>query len=361
MTDVSETQREADSASAWLVRMLVGTRGRIGSRTAINLLILALIWTGLALMTPRFLTVENLSNVLRQIAPIVIVGSFVTILMVSRAFDLSVGGVLALSASTAALLANEFGTVVAVGGAMLLGGVVGLLNAGLVVGIGLNALIATLATMYISRGSALLITGGIPIYQVPRDFTVIGQGYAWLIPVPVLIMFLVVGLMTVVERRTLLGQYAVATGSNPQAAHLAGVPTRATQAILFTLSGAAAGFAGAMTASRLGSGIPTAGVGFEFEVIVATVLGGTSLLGGEGTVIGMVLGALIVGSVNNGMNLLGVQSFWQTVVLGVVLVLAVSLDSALRSRARQLGMAIVRRRRPEPQAVPMSDEPPSRT
>jgi ribose/xylose/arabinose/galactoside ABC-type transport system permease subunit len=339
--------------------VVVGTRGLLGPRTVINVLILALIWVGLAILTPRFLTVKNLSNVLRQISPIIVVGSFVTLLMVSRAFDLSVGGVLALSASTAALLANEFGTAVAVGGAMLLGGLVGVLNAGLVVGVGINALIATLATMYISRGSALLITGGIPIYQVPRDFTFIGQGYVGPVPVPVLIMVVVVVLMTVVERRTLLGQYSVATGSNPQAAHLAGVPTRATRTILFTLSGTAAGFAGAMTASRLGSGIPTAGVGFEFEVIVATVLGGTSLLGGEGTVIGMVLGALIVGSVNNGMNILGIQSFWQTVVLGVVLVIAVGLDSALRTRARQLGTALVRRRRPEP-AVPVRDEPTTR-
>jgi ribose/xylose/arabinose/galactoside ABC-type transport system permease subunit len=143
-------------------------------------------------------------------------------------------------------------------------------------------------------------------------------------------MVIAVIIFMVIERRTLLGKYAVAVGSNPQAAFLAGVPIRKTRMTLYILSGLAAGWGGVMISSRLASGIPNAGLGFEFEVIVATVLGGTSLLGGQGTVIGMLIGALIVGTLNNGLNLLGVQSFWQTVALGTVLVLAVGLDAALR-------------------------------
>ncbi|MBA2518139.1 MAG: ABC transporter permease, partial [Chloroflexia bacterium] len=190
--------------------------------------------------------------------------------------------------------------------------------------------IATLGTMYVSRGCALLVTGGVPVYQVARGYEWVGTGYLGPVPVPVVIMAVAVAAFAIVERRTLLGKYAVAIGSNPEAAFLSGVPVRRTKITLYVLSGTMAGWGGVMVSSRLASGIPSAGLGFEFEVIVATVLGGTSLLGGEGTIIGMLLGALIVGTLNNGLNLLGVQSFWQTVALGTVLVLAVGLDAALR-------------------------------
>jgi ribose transport system permease protein len=303
----------------------------MGQKLLINIAILVVIWIVLALLNPRFLAVENLMNVSRQISMLVIVGSVVTLLMVTKNFDLSVGGVVALSGCLAATLAADGMPVpVAFIAGVLVGGVVGLANGVLVVGVGINSVVATLGTMYLTRGSALLVTGGVPVYTVPESYQALGTGYVGPVPIPTLIMLGLVVLMTVVERRTWLGKYARATGSNPTSARLAGVPTRRVQLVFFVLAGLAAGFAGILTSSRVGGGIPTVAQGLEFSVVVAAVLGGTSLAGGEGTVVGMLLGAVLLGTLNNGLNLLGVPTFWQTVTLGVVLVLAVLLDVVLR-------------------------------
>jgi len=329
------TTREPSAAAAPLVRRLFPSRlGVMGQKTVLNLAILAVIWIVLALLSPRFLTAENLTNVSRQIATLVTVGSVVTLLMVSRNFDLSIGGVVALSGCLAASLVSmgwEIVPAFAVG--TLAGSLVGVANGFLVVVVGINSVVATLGTMYLTRGSALLVTGGVPIYRVPEGYTVLGAGYIGPIPIPAIIMLVFVVAMTIVERRTWLGKYARATGSNAIAARLSGVPTRRVQLILFALVGTAAGWGGIMTSSRVGGGIPTVAHGLEFQVVVAAVLGGTSLGGGEGTVIGTLLGAVLIGTLNNGLNLLGVPTFWQTVALGVVLVLAVLLDAVLRSPA----------------------------
>ena len=328
-----------------IARSLLPTRvGVTGQKLLINLAILAAIWVVLALLHPRFLTPENISNVSRQIATVVVVGSVVTLLMVSRNFDLSVGGVVALSGCTAATLAGSgWPLLPAFVAGTLVGTLVGIANGFLVVVVGINSVIATLGTMYLTRGSALLVTGGVPVYSVPEGYEVVGAGYVGPVPIPVIIMLLVLLVMTVIERRTWLGKYARATGSNAVAARLAGVPTRRVQLLLFALAGTAAGWGGIMTGSRVGGGIPTVAQGLEFGVVVAAVLGGTSLAGGEGVVVGTFLGALLVGTVNNGLNLLGVPTFWQTVALGVVLVLAVLLDAALRRRGRRRGGGIEQR------------------
>jgi ribose/xylose/arabinose/galactoside ABC-type transport system permease subunit len=316
-------------------------------KTAINLLALGVICLVLSFLTPRFASTDNFWNVLRQISAVLIAGSAVTMLMVSGGLDLSVGGVLALSGVTAALLSDQLPLPLAFLAATLLGASVGLLNGFLAVVIGINAVIATLGTMYVSRGSALLVSNGVPVYDVPPDFKWLGTAYLGPAPVPVVVAIVCLVVFTILERRTLLGRYAVAVGSNATAAELSGVPIRRTRFILYTLSGAMAGLAGCVWASRINSGLSTVGVGFEFDVIVATLLGGTSLLGGQGTVMGMAIGALIVGVLNNGLNLLGVQSFWQTVALGTILVLAVGLDAILRRE--DLAARIRRRTRgPEP-------------
>jgi ribose/xylose/arabinose/galactoside ABC-type transport system permease subunit len=298
----------------------------------INLVALGAIALTFALLNDRMLTAANLTNVLRQVAAVVIVGAAVTPLMVSGGLDLSVGGVVALSGILAAHLSQSMPLPIAFAIAIAAGAAVGLVNGLLVVGVGINSVIATLGTMYVSRGSALLFTGGQPVYQVPPGYSALGAGYILGIPNPVWVMLVVVAVFTILERRTLLGKYAVASGSNSLAAFLCGVPVRRTQMGLYVLSGMMAGLAGVLISSRLKSGLPTVGVGFEFDVIVATVLGGTSLAGGEGTIIGMLVGAIIVGVLNNGLNLLGVPSFWQIVAQGSVLVLAVALDVTLRKQ-----------------------------
>ncbi|MBX3029922.1 MAG: ABC transporter permease [Chloroflexi bacterium] len=303
----------------------------------INVIALVAVAGVFAILTPRFLTDVNLTNVLRNVAPVVIVGSAFTLLMVARGLDLSVGSVIALSGCIAALAAGIEGLPLPIAFLMGIaaGAVIGLINAVLTVPFGINAVIATLGTLYVARGTAQLLTGGVSVYGVGDDFDRLGNGSFLGIANPIWVMLIVVVVFMALERFTLLGRYAVATGSNPEAAFLSGVPGRRIQATLYVLTGAMAGLAGVLLASRLRSGQVNVGVGFEFDVIVATILGGTSLAGGEGTVSGMLIGALIVGILANGLNLIGVPAFWQTVAQGVVLVLAVGLDVALRARLKR--------------------------
>lgn len=323
--------RTATSADADSGGMRVGV---MGQKVFINLLVLAILWMSLAVLTPAFMTVENLSNVLRQVATIVTVGAVVTLLMVSRNYDLSVGGSVALSAALAATLAfSGRPVIVAFIAGILAGVIVGLVNALLVVVVKINSVIATLGTLFLSGGAALILTNGLPVYSMPDGYEVVGAGHVGTVPIPVIIMVLAVLVMTVVERRTLLGLYARATGANPLAARLSGVPTRLVTSLLFIASGAAAGWGGIMISSRAGGYFYTVGEGFEFNVIVAVLLGGTSLAGGEGTVVGTLLGAVIIGTINNGLNLLGIPTFWQLVALGGALVFAVLVDAAIRRRA----------------------------
>lgn len=303
------------------------------NKVAINVIILILLVIVLALSTDRFLAIENLRNVLRQIAVVAIVGSAVTMLMISGSLDLSVGGIIALTGTVAALLAvTGMPIVLALAAGVVVGGLVGLVNGVLSVSLGINPVIATLGTMYVSRGVAGLLTDGRPVHGLPDGYTILGGGYMGSVPVPVIALLIVVVVFWVLQQKTLLGKYSVAVGSNSEAARLSGIRVNRIQILLFVLVGLMAGFGGVIISSRLNSGQPTAGMGFEFDVIVACILGGVSLAGGQGSVIGTVLGAAIIGSMNNGLNLLGVGTFWQTIVQGCVLVLAVGLDVFLRSR-----------------------------
>lgn len=311
------------------------------SKGLTTLVILLILCAVLSVLNENFLTTANIQNVLRQVSVTAISAAAVTLVMVAGGLDLSVGGVVALSGVTAALLA---GGGVPLGaaflGGVLVGLVVGLLNGILVVSLGINSVIATLGTMSISRGVAQLLTNGSPVHQVPPDFRELGTGFLGVVPIPVVLMLLTIFVFVVVQRRTLLGKHAVAIGSNLEAARLAGIRVNRVRVMLFVISGAMAGFGGVIIASRLNSGQPNAGLGFEFAVIVAAVLGGTSLSGGEGRVEGTLIGALIVGVLSNGLNLLGVAPFWQNVVEGVVLVLAVGLDLLLRKARRPIGREI---------------------
>jgi ribose/xylose/arabinose/galactoside ABC-type transport system permease subunit len=300
----------------------------------INIVALVVIGLVFASLSDRFLTTANATNVLRQVAPVIIIGAAVTPLMVSRGLDLSVGGVVALSGVTAALVADDLPLPAAFGVGILAGSAVGVVNAVVAVQFGVNSVIATLGTMYVATGTANLLSDGVPIYEVPDDYDRFGNSFIGGIPTPVWVMLVILTLFIWLERKTLLGRYATAVGSNPEAAFLSGIPAKRTEMALYVLSGTMAGLAGVLISSRLASGLPNVGAGYEFQVIVATVLGGTSLAGGEGTVLGMAIGALIIGVLGNGLNLLGVPSFWQTVTQGVVLVLAVALDVALRKRLR---------------------------
>jgi ribose/xylose/arabinose/galactoside ABC-type transport system permease subunit len=309
----------------------------------INIFLLFIVSGTIAFLSDRFLTVKNVTNVMRNVAPVIIVGAAFTPLMVSRMLDLSTGSVLALSGCVAALMSLSLPLPLAFIIGIFSGTLVGLLNAVLTIPFGINSVIATLGTLYMARGTAQLFTGGVAVYGVPEGYETFGGGEVLGLSNMVWAMLFVIIIFVFLERFTLLGRYSVAVGSNQEASFLSGIRGRRIQAVLYVVTGTMAGFAGVLLSSRLRSGQVLVGVGFEFDVIVATVLGGTSLAGGEGTIAGTIIGGLIIGVLDNGLNLLGVPTFWQTVAKGIVLVFAVAIDVLIRQRfaerTRRLEMA----------------------
>lgn len=308
----------------------------LAQKTLINVAILLALCIALSVTAPNFLDSGNFANVLRQISVVGIVAAASTLVMVAGGLDLSVGGVAALAGVVTALTAQgDMPLPIAFALGIAVGAAAGAINAVLVVQFGLNSVIATLGTLYVCRGTANLLSDGLPVRDVPDAYGELGNGSIGWLPTPTVILLLVVITLSVLERRTLLGKYAVAVGSNPEAARLSGIKVAQVRIVLHVVTGAAAGLGGILISSRLNSGQPTSAQGLEFDVIVAAVLGGTSLAGGEGRVVGSLIGALIVGVVNNGLNLLKVESFWQTIVQGVILVAAVGIDVAIRRRSGQ--------------------------
>jgi len=298
--------------------------------------VLVLIGIILSVLSREFLTVTNLLNVTRQVAFVIITGSAVTLLMISGNFDLSVGSILGLTGMFFAYfipLGLPLGLSLVV--ATLIGTAIGLLNGFLVVKLRIPSIIATLGTMYAARGLALVVTGGNSIHLgLGLNFTVLGRGFVGPIPISLLITVSILLLFYFVETRTILGRYAFAIGGNRRTALLSGINVGGMILLLYVFVGTLAGFSGVLMASRLGVGQPMVGQGFEFDVIVAVILGGTSLEGGEGSVFGMLIGAFIVGFIANGLNLLGIHSFYQSILKGAVLVGAVLLDRVLKERIK---------------------------
>ncbi len=286
----------------------------------------------LSFLSRSFLTLTNFNNVTRQVSFVVITGCAVTALMISGNFDLSIGSVLALTGTISAILVTYSVPLwLSIILATLVGSGIGLLNGFMVVKLNIPSIIATLGTMYAARGLALVITGGNTIHLgLGENFTLLGRGYLGMIPITFFIMVIAVLLFYFIESKTTLGRYAYAIGGNRRSAFLSGINVGSIVVLLYLLVGSLAGFSGVLMASRLGVGQPMVGVGFEFDVIVAVILGGTSIEGGEGSVFGMVVGAFIVGFIANGLNLLGVHSFYQSIVKGLVLVGAVLLDRKIK-------------------------------
>jgi ribose/xylose/arabinose/galactoside ABC-type transport system permease subunit len=301
-----------------------------------GILIMLCLWLSFA--TTQFTSLENLSNVIRQVSFVGIAACVVTPVMVAGGLDLSVGSIVAVAGVTAAkfVAQAQWPLPVAFVLGVIAGGVVGALNAFLVVGMRINPVITTLGTMYIGRGLANVVAGGSPVTGVPLRFNDLATSFVGPIPTPVVIFAVIAVVMIVVERKTLLGRWTVASGGNQEAARLSGIPVNRTRVILYLLSGLAAGIAGVLINSRVATGDPTSGTGFEFDVIVAVVLGGTAITGGQGTIIGSIVGVLIVGVLDNGLNLMGVSTFYQNIVEGAVLIFAVGVDEVFRRTWRSI-------------------------
>ncbi|HWW77291.1 MAG TPA: ABC transporter permease [Pyrinomonadaceae bacterium] len=285
-------------------------------------------------LEPKFLSAGNLAGVARQTAVITIIAMGMTVVMVAGGIDLSVGSVMAL--------AGVAGALVMAGGAPPFAGVLAASASGaacgLVNGLGVAALrippfIVTLGAMGVYRGVALLVTDGKAVVGLPRGFGYLAEGNLFgVLPVPLLMVVAVALLTHFLLSGTRAGRYCYAVGSNVEAARYAGVRVSRYQIMFYVFLGALAGLAGAVESARLVTGQPTAGEGYELRVIAAVVIGGGSLSGGQGSVVGTVIGALIMGVLSNGANLLGISSFTQQIVIGAVIVLAVTFDEFRRRR-----------------------------
>jgi ribose transport system permease protein len=317
---------------------------------------------------PNFLKPDNLLNIANQIAVIAIVAVGMTLVIITAGIDLSVGSLIALSAVVCTLaIRNLAGAEQATAAGMLWSsaaaigvcGVLGWFSGAMVTLFGIPAFIATLAMMLVASGLAFLAAQGQSIYQVPDSFIWLGRGSTFGLPNAVLLMLLLYAAAHFVMTRTVLGRYLYAVGGNAEAARLSGVPVKKVLLFAYTACGALAGLGGIVMASQLKSGSPTYGQMYELYVIAAVVVGGTSLAGGEGKVLGTLIGAFIIAVIQNGMNLTGVESYTQKVVLGLVILAAVLLDTLKRRGWQWLRRA----RRPQALIAPAaaaSHQPSSR-
>ena len=287
-----------------------------------------------------FFKQKNLLNVLRQVSINANLACAMTLVIILGGIDISVGSVIALSGVvTGGLIAfNGWGVFPAVLMGVLVGGLFGVFNGFLISTTPLPPFIVTLSTMNIARGVAYVYTGGSPIRVMSDEFNFIGSGYLGMIPMPVIYSALFIAITAYILNRTKLGRHIYAVGGNREAARFAGINTRRILFFAYAYSGLMAGISGVVLASRMFSGQPTAGDGQEMEAIAATVLGGTSMLGGQGAMGGTVIGVLIMGALQNGLNLLGINSFWQYVVKGAVILLAVYID-VIKKRTRKVKLA----------------------
>ena len=295
---------------------------------------LLLVMVAFTFASEHFLTVPNLMNVVRQMAVTAIVAVGMTFVIITGGIDLSVGAIVAFSGVMAAdTLARTGSPLLAVAAAVGIGLAAGLVNGLVTAKFRIAGFITTLAAMQAFRGLGYIYTNGNPIPAQEESFTLLGTGYAIGVPVPVWIMAVVVAVGAIVLRKTRFGRYTYAVGGNEVAARWTGLPVERTVAGVYVLTGVLAGLAGAILTARLGSGQPSAGTGLELDAIAAVVLGGTSLAGGRGRISGTVIGCVLVAVLSNGLTLLNVSSYWQMVVKGVIIVVAVILDTRARAES----------------------------
>ncbi|PYZ92604.1 ribose ABC transporter permease [Salipaludibacillus keqinensis] len=292
----------------------------------IGLLIIMAIIT---ILNPGFLSPTNLLNVLRQVSINALIAFGMTFVILTGGIDLSVGSILALSSAvSASLMASGMDPVLAVLIGLLAGAVLGAINGVFIAKGKVAPFIATLATMTIYRGLTLMLTDGRPVSGLGDSaaFEMFGRGYFFGIPMPAITMMIAFVILYLILKKTTFGRRVYAVGGNEEAAILSGIKADRIKIYVYSLTGFLAALAGMILTSRLNSAQPTAGTMYELDAIAAVVLGGTSLTGGRGWIVGTLIGALIIGVLNNGLNLLGVSSFFQQVVKGCVILLAVLLD-----------------------------------
>jgi len=298
--------------------------------TFIGLIVIILIFS---FWTPYFFTVSNLLNVAQQTTINAVIAVGMTYVIITAGIDLSVGSIMAFSGVVlASLLKTDQPLIIAILGGLLVGTVCGFIN-GVLISYGkLPPFISTLGLMSVARGAALLYTDGRPISGFEENFRFIATGEILHIPFPIIVMIIIYLIGHFVLTRTKLGRYTYATGGNEQAAILSGVNVKLIKIVVYSLCGLLSGAASVLLTARLNSAQPIAGIMYELDAIAAVVIGGTSLMGGEGKLTGTLIGALIMGVLRNGLNLLDVSSFIQQIVIGSVIISAVLIDMALKKK-----------------------------
>ncbi|WP_411840376.1 ABC transporter permease [Paracoccus sp. ME4] len=307
---------------------------RINLRDAGTFFGLVLIFAVFAVLNPVFLTAPNLINILQQSSINACIALGMTFVIISGGIDLSVGPTAAVSAIVGAtLMIAGVPMPLAVAGAIATGMACGLFNGVLVAIAGLQPFIVTLGALSLYRALALIFTGGNPIFGIPAGFREAINGLVLGVPVPVVIVAIIAVVLWVVLNRSPLGEYILAVGGNPEAARIAGVPVARTKIIVYVLSGGLAAVAALILTGRLGAADPTMGNLWELDAIAAAAIGGASLMGGKGSVVGTLMGAVILGGLRNGLTLMNVQAFYQLLATGIIILVAMLIDRATRGRA----------------------------
>ncbi len=299
----------------------------------------------ISVLSDKFLASNNLWNVLRQISVNVCISAGMTLVVLTAGIDLSVGSILAFSSAVCAGLLKYglsiasfdlfigFTVLGAVLVALVIGFISGLFNGWVITKFSIPPFVATLAMLTIARGATMLYTKGIPISELGENFEFLGSGWLLGIPIPVWISVIIIAGLVFITQKTTFGRYIYAIGGNERAAYLSGLNINRIKLMVYAFAGMLAAMGGVLVTARLNSAQPNAGTGYELDAIAAVVIGGTSLSGGIGTIAGTVVGAAIIGVLNNGLVLLNVSPFWQQVVKGLVILIAVIIDKKLNKKS----------------------------
>ena len=303
------------------------------------IIVMLIIMIGLTFLTPNFMTFNNVISVLRQISNNVYLALGMTLVIILGGIDLSVGSIVAMSGTiTVGLMVNNnmpIPAAILIG--LVLGALVGFVNGGIVAMFNVPAFIVTLATMNIAKGIAYIYTGGQSTRITDDAFAMLGTGYLFgIIPLPVVYMTILVIVFIILLGKTKFGTYVYALGGNRESARLSGVPIKKIEVLVFTISGLLAAFAGIVLASRMYSGQPTAGDGYEMDAIAAAILGGTSMRGGKGSIIGTIVACFILNVLKNGLTLLSISTHYQEILTGLILIISVLISESHEREKREV-------------------------
>lgn len=308
-----------------------GTAGRLARQAGLLAVIVVLV-VGFGVARPFFFEGGNLINILLQAAVVGILALGQTFVLLTGGIDLSIGSVVAVAAVCSGLLAQVLPAPLAILGGLLAGALCGLCNGLLITATKITPFIATLGTMSIFAGLALIITGGRAVYGIPNGFANLLAGGIGPVPIPVVLLVVLTAASAVILKYTRLGEFLIAIGGNSEVARLAGIGVARYTATAYIIAGASAGLAGAILTARLGAADPTLGGDLLLTAVAATVMGGTKLAGGEGSMVGAALGAVLIATLTAGLTTLNVQAFYQQVAVGAVIILAILIDQLTKRR-----------------------------